>query len=247
MNKYKADLHNHTVLSPCGDIEMTPNFILGKARELGYDIVGITDHNTTLQAREIKKIAGDSSPYILCGAEITTKEEAHCLAFVDGDENLNKLQAYLEEHLPAIPNNVDYFGYQLLVNEKEEIIKEEEFLLISAINQTVTQIEAFVHALDGIFIPAHIDKKRDSLISQLGFIPPGLEIEAIEFSRGCDIEEFLKLNKYLSSKTKIRSSDAHYCEDFLSCTTIFHMESISFEEIKMALRGENNRYVTIKD
>lgn len=249
MIPFKADLHNHTVLSPCGDIEMTPSFIISTAMKKGYDIIGITDHNSTLQGREIKRIVGSGEPYILCGAEITSKEEAHCLAFVDGDEALDKLQNYLEAHLPKIPNDVDVFGYQLLVNEDEEILKEEEYLLISAIDQSVEQIAAFVHSLGGIFIPAHIDKMQNSVISQLGFIPFDLEFDALEFSKRCDIPAFLEKNKYISKfKTSfIRSSDAHYPDDFGRCNTFLNMERRSFEEIKKALKGQDGRFVEIKD
>ena len=242
MQVYKADLHNHTFLSPCGDIEMTPKFIVSRAKELGYDIIGITDHNTTLQGREIKRFAGDSL-FILCGAEITTKEEAHCLAFVDGDDNLDKLQAYLSEHIVKQPNNVDVFGYQLLINEDEEVIGEEEYLLISPINKSVEEIEHFVHSLGGIFIPAHLDKKRDSLISQLGFVPFDLQLDAIELTPKCDAEAFMAQHKYLKKHNIIRSSDAHYANDFVTAETLLQMESISFDEIKMALRGENGRGV----
>ncbi len=241
MRTYKADLHNHTVLSPCGDIEMTPSFILSRAREKGYDIIGITDHNTTLQGREIRRISAQDGPYILCGAEITTREEAHCLAFADSEEALDKLQAFLEEHLPKIKNDTEFFGYQLLVNENEEVLKEEEYLLISALDRSLEEIERFVHSIGGIFIPAHVDKRRDSVISQLGFIPPDLKADAIEFSGRCDVNEFIKQNRYLKKYTAIRSSDAHYPADFASAATFFEMEGITFEEIGMALRKESGR------
>ncbi|MFA7116714.1 MAG: PHP domain-containing protein [Bacteroidales bacterium] len=247
MKIFKADLHNHTVLSPCGDLEMTPSFIISTAKEKKYDIIGITDHNTTLQAREIKRIVGNGFPFILCGAEITTKEEAHCLAFCDMDR-LDELQSYLSEHLPNIKNNPDYFGYQLLVNEKEEVLEQEERLLISATDQSITEIEVFVHSLDGIFIPAHIDKTSTSVISQLGFIPSDLKADALEFSAKCNIEEFLSSNPYIKKLNKqyIRSSDAHFPSYFGQCETFFHINELSFDEIRMAFRRENGRFVDCK-
>lgn len=247
MSIFSADLHNHTVLSPCGDIEMTPDYIIRTALKNGYDIIGITDHNSTLQGREIMKIAGDSNLYILCGAEITTKEEVHCLAFVDGEDKLNKLQNYLNEHLPKILNNPDIFGYQLVVDKNENVLYEEENLLISAINQSIEQVEKFIHSLDGIFIPAHIDKSKNSIISQLGFIPTNLKCDAFEFSKNCDINAFVEANKYLLKLNSnfIRSSDAHYTDDFATTLTYFNMEYCSFSEIKMALNGENGRFVKI--
>ena len=46
--KLHYDLHLHSCLSPCGDVEMTPNNIVGMAKLLGYDIIALTDHNSCL-------------------------------------------------------------------------------------------------------------------------------------------------------------------------------------------------------
>mgnify|MGYP000921425785 CR=1 FL=1 len=40
----RADLHIHTVLSPCGDLEMSPENILHFAQIQGLNMIGITDH-----------------------------------------------------------------------------------------------------------------------------------------------------------------------------------------------------------
>ena len=45
MRAYRADLHVHTCLSPCGELEMLPRAIVARALELGLDILGICDHN----------------------------------------------------------------------------------------------------------------------------------------------------------------------------------------------------------
>lgn len=55
----KADLHIHTTLSPCGDIEMSPRNIVKKALERGLGIIAITDHNSTLQAPIIEKLGSE--------------------------------------------------------------------------------------------------------------------------------------------------------------------------------------------
>ena len=39
----RADLHIHTVLSPCGDLEMSPENILHFAQIQGLNMIGITD------------------------------------------------------------------------------------------------------------------------------------------------------------------------------------------------------------
>ena len=232
----RADLHIHTVLSPCGDLEMTPAAIVCSARAAGVGIVGITDHNSTRQCAECRRIGEREGVFVLCGAEVTTREEAHVLVFVDGDENMAHLQAFLDENLTKIPNKPDFFGYQLVVNEQEEVLYEEDTLLISAIGKTVEQVEAFVHSLGGIFIPAHIDKPKDSLTSQLGFVPPHLNADALELSPRCDLEAFLAQHPYLKGKHFTRSSDAHYPDDLWRATIELDIDGEpTFEKVKQAL------------
>ena len=231
----KADLHIHTVLSPCGDIEMTPAQIVARAKASGIGAIGVTDHNSTRQCAEVRRIGEREGVFVLCGAEITTREEVHVLAFAEGEEKLDALQKFLDENLPPIPNNPDYFGYQLVVNEREEVLYEEKTLLITAIDRSVEEIEAFVHLLGGIFIPAHIDKPRDSLLSQLGFIPPSLRVDALELSHRCDPERFLAERPYLAGARFVRSSDAHYPEEIGRVAVMLEVGEPSFEAIKKAL------------
>jgi len=245
MNIYRADLHIHTVLSPCGDLEMSPAKIIEKAREKGLDIIGITDHNTTRHCKLISKLAKPAGIFVLMGAEITTREEVHCLSFFENDDQLSEFQLYLEEHLPPIPNNTEKFGYQVVVDEDEQIIDEIGYLLISALDQSIDQVEKKVHALGGIFIPAHIDRPSYSITSQLGFIPDQLPIDGIEISANCKVQSVIPLLGKQTGTSVIRSSDAHYVEDIGRAVTLFEMEHRTFSEIKMALQGTLGRKVSI--
>ncbi len=236
----------HTVLSPCGDLEMSPANIVRKASERGIDILGITDHNSTLHAPLIKELASREGIMVLMGAEVTTKEEVHCLCFFENEELLSQFQEYLNRHLPNIPNDTDRFGYQVVVNEEEEITDEIDCLLISGLNQGIEEIEKKVHALNGLFIPAHINKTVNSVISQLGFLPPDLKVDALEISQHTTKSEFLKKNKYLKNYNFIQSSDAHYIDNIGNAWTNYFMERRSFEEIKMALAGIDGRKIEIK-
>ena len=231
----------HTVLSPCGDLEMSPVNIVRTAKERGIDILGITDHNSTLHAPLIKDLAAKEGIMVLMGAEVTTKEEVHCLCFFENEQLLAEFQEYLNEHLPKIPNDSDKFGYQVVVNKDEEIIDEVDCLLISGLNQSIEEIEQKVHSLNGLFIPAHINKTMNSIISQLGFLPPDLNVDALEISLHTTKSEFLIKNKYLKNYNFIQSSDAHYIDNIGNAWTNFFMEGLSFEEVRKALRSENDR------
>ncbi len=246
MRTFRADLHVHTVLSPCGDLEMSPANIVEAAALKNIDIIGIADHNSTRQALLVKKLAEEKGIFVLCGAEVTTKEETHCLAFFENDDQLSAFQQYLEAHLPDIKNNPKTFGYQVVVDEQEMILEEVEKLLISGLDQSLEQVKEKVHGLGGFFIPAHIDRHSYSLTSQLGFVPPDIGADALEISKFTSPEEMLEKFPYLQGYTFIRSSDAHMPEDIGSGITLFEMKQASFKEIALALRKEEGRKAVIE-
>ncbi len=237
---YRADLHIHSLLSPCGDLEMSPASIIAEACKKGLDIIGITDHNTTRQAPLVQELGKEKGIFVLCGAEVTTKEEVHCLVFLPDSKRLEKFQKYLDENLPDIANSEEEFGYQICVDRMEQIVFQEERLLISAINQSIDQVEKVAHNLGGIFIPAHINRPRYSIISQLGFVPDDLKFDALELSRHTSIKDFLTVNDYLKNYPFIQNSDAHYLKDIGSAVTLLNMPHRSFDEIRKAIIGLNN-------
>ena len=246
MNRFKADLHIHTVLSPCGVLEMSPTNIIRAAKSKQLDLIGITDHNSTRQCAVVRKLGLKEGIYVLCGTEVTTKEEAHCLAFFDTTESLEAFQVYLDAHLPEVKNNPDLFGYQVAVDADDNIFFEEDRSLLSAIDQSIEKIEETIHSLNGIFIPAHINKSKNSVISQLGFIPDDLKYDALELSKHISREDFISKNKYLKDNVFIKNSDAHLLELIGETTTVFVMEALNFEEIKKALHHIDNRTVIIE-
>ncbi|KAF0196736.1 MAG: PHP domain-containing protein [Bacteroidetes bacterium] len=243
MKVFKADLHVHTVLSPCGSLEMSPAAIVKAALEKKLDIIGITDHNSTRQCRVVINEAKKAGLTVYSGAEVTTREEVHCLAFFENFEKLDEFQLFLDANLPDIKNDTGLFGYQVVVNEQEEIVYEEEKLLISAIGKSIDQVEKEVHRLGGLFIPAHVNRSKYSLISQLGFIPPDLKFDALELTKHQDTSSFLKSWPYLKEASIIRSSDAHQPEKIGEAFTRIQMENTSFKEFAMALRNAGGREV----
>jgi predicted metal-dependent phosphoesterase TrpH len=117
MRDFRADLHIHTVLSPCGDLRMSPANIISEAVKKGIDIIGITDHNTTKHCGLISRLAAQHGIFTMTGAEVTTKEEVHCLAFFENSDTLEIFQNYLDDNLPEIMNVPEIFGDQVEVDE----------------------------------------------------------------------------------------------------------------------------------
>ena len=243
MTPFKADLHIHTVLSPCGDLEMSPTAIVERALSRGLDMIAISDHNTTRQVKVTQKIGREKGLFVLGGVEVTSQEEAHCLCFFKNDEQLDAMQEFLDEHLPRIPNDEDRFGYQLIVDENDEIVGEEEYHLLNAIDVDIDGIYDKVHSIGGLFIPAHVNKGTTSLTSQLGFIPPDLRADGLEINKFITRDEIVKKFAYLKRFNFITDSDAHFIDNVGDVYNLIYMEHRSFDEFAMAIRGEEGRYI----
>ena len=213
--QFRADMHIHSVLSPCGDIDMSPSAIVAQAKAKGLDIIGLTDHNSTLNA-----------------------EEVHCLGFMPTVEKLAEFQAFLDSRVIFFENDPDKFGYQLVVDEDENVLDEVPHLLINALDLPMLELQQKVYELGGIFIPAHIDRPTFSLSSQLGFVPSGLRFHAMELSYYCKRGgyKFLEDNPWFSDFNFIQSSDAHYVQDIAKINSVLEMPFFSFENFKDALR-----------
>lgn len=236
--KFRADMHIHSVLSPCGDLEMSPSAIVAKAKEMGLDIIGLTDHNSTLNAEVTRRLGEKAGLCVLMGAEVTTKEEVHCLSFMPNAEKLAEFQAFLDSKVIFFENDVDKFGYQLVVDEEENVLDQVPHLLINALDLPMLELQQKVYEMGGIFIPAHVDRPTFSISSQLGFIPTGLKFHALELSYYCkrDGYKFLENCPWFSDFNFIQSSDAHFVDDIGKINSVLEMPSFSFDNFKDALR-----------
>jgi len=220
---------------------MSPSNIVTFARNRGLDIIGITDHNITKQCEMVWKLGQSSGLTVIPGCEITSREEVHCLGLFEDFDALRMFQNYLEQHLIVIPNNTELFGYQLVVDEDENILEEIGNYLGASLDMSIEEIEQKVHELSGIFIPAHIDRPRNSLFSQLGFFPPELKVDALQISKN-SVEMAIRKEFLIDEKiTLVKFSDAHFPDDLGKTFTVFEMESPTFDEIRKALARENGR------
>lgn len=219
MEKVAIDLHIHSALSPCGEAEMTPNNIVNMALIKELDFIAVTDHNTAKNLPAIMAVAKELAKEtekgicILPGIEVTTKEEAHVLAYLPTLEAAMKLDAIVYDHLPDVKNEKALFGPQTIMDAEDNIIGEVDKLLISATDIGVNQLWDLVTELGGVLVPAHIDRKSYSLISSLGFIPLELAVKTCEVSKKETFENVRKNFRFFKDYQFIHGSDAHQLED----------------------------------
>jgi predicted metal-dependent phosphoesterase TrpH len=215
MDRVAIDLHIHSILSPCGEEEMTPNNIVNMALIKELDFIAVTDHNTAKNLPAVMAVAKElgGGICILPGIEVTTKEEAHILAYLPTLEAAMELDQIIYEHLPEVMNEKELFGPQYVMDEHDNIIGEVDKLLISATDIGVDRLWDLVTALGGILVPAHIDRKSYSLIASLGFIPLELNIKTCEVSKKETFDNVRKNFRFFKDYQFIHGSDAHQLED----------------------------------
>lgn len=244
MKTYRAELHVHTVLSPCGGVEMIPPLIVQKAVECGLNLIAITDHNSSENVSAVIKAAESYDLTVLPGMELQTEEEVHILCIFDSMDKLSNLQEIVNQKLPKIKNNSEFFGEQFIVDHTGGFIQRKEQLLINSTTLSFEEVFQAVDELDGLFIPAHINRQAFGLFYHLGFIPPGLDLDVLEISRHISVEEAIEKYPQIKNYAIIQSGDVHYLDDFLGVNQ-FTIERPTISELKKAFKGIDGRYFEV--
>ncbi len=230
-----ADLHVHTVLSPCAEVEMIPPLIVDRARELGLGLLAITDHNSAENVAAVQRAAQESGIVVFAGMEVQTKEEAHVLCLYDTVEQVLDWQALVYASLPPLKNREDVFGAQFVVDETGDYIRTNERLLLTSTALSVEEVVSGVRQRGGLPIAAHVDRPSYSLLASLGFIPPELPLAALEVRA-------LPPPAQVQGWPIIMSGDAHRLSEMRASTMVI-MGEPSIRELELALRCEEGRKV----
>jgi len=240
MQVYRAELHIHTVLSPCAEVEMIPPLIVQETLERGINLIAVTDHNASANVQAVQRAAEGSGLTVLPGMELQTQEEVHVLCLFDRLEQLEAWQAQVDRAMPPLKNNIEYFGEQFVVDETGEFLRREERLLLASAAMSIEEVFAGVRALGGLAIPAHVDRKTFGLIANLGLVPPDLEAEALEISRRRSPAEARRNFPQIQGYPLLQGGDAHRLEEILGANR-FHLQAPCVEELRLALRGAEGR------
>jgi 3',5'-nucleoside bisphosphate phosphatase len=243
LNTFRAELHVHTVLSPCAGVEMIPPLIVQTALEKGLRLIAITDHNATANIRVVMEAARGSDLTVLAGMELQTREEVHLLCLFDSVEQAVEWQKTVDLHLPERQNKPDFFGEQFVVDATGDFIRSEERLLSTSANIGLEEAAEQVKVLGGLPIPAHIDRQAFGLIANLGLIPPGFEV--LEISRHITPAAARQKYPQIGSTPLIQSGDVHFLEDFLGGVE-FEIETPTIAELHLAFQGQRGRKAALR-
>lgn len=225
--RLRADLHNHSCLSPCGDLSMSPTLLAETAAARGLDLMALTDHNATLNCPAFAIACAGRGLIPLFGLELCSAEEVHLLALFPTPRKALEFGAIVHDLLPLLPWDPSSFGDQVVVDEEEGVLELHERWLGAALDAPLGDLAEMAHKAGAIVIPAHVDRGMFSVYSQLGFLPPG-PYDAVE-SLG---PPPLSLTLGLSA---ISGSDAHYPEHIGRRPTIIAMPEEGVGALRTAL------------
>jgi len=240
LKTYVAELHVHTVLSPCAEVEMIPPLIVREAGARGINLIAITDHNACANVAAVQQAAAEADLVVMPGLEVQTREEVHVLCLFDTLPQALACEADVRAALPPLENQAEYFGDQFVVDASGDFVRRETQLLLTSAHFSIDEICAMVERLGGITIPAHIDRKAFGLIGNLGLVPPDLPIAALEVSRHLHPFEAPKQYPQLRGYPLVQGGDAHRLEEMLGAN-VFRLEAPTVAEIGLALRQEAER------
>lgn len=202
--KAVLDLHNHSCLSPCGSLDLSPSVLARLLASRGVGVAALTDHNTALNLKAWAIAARREGVTPIFGMEAQTLEEVHVVCLfgeLDAAESFGEICRGL---LPETENDVDSFGDQVYVDEDENVLGEEPLWLGNSLDVDLDGLCSLVGGSGGIVIPAHVDRPAFAMISQLGFVPEG-PWAALETMRWPAVG-------LPSEYPVISGSDAHYPE-----------------------------------
>ena len=192
---------------------------------------------------ELKACCESLNIYLFLGVEITTQEEVHVVALLPNLEVCRQMQEFIDTHIMRLPYSPDLLGDQIWVDSEEQIAGEVKWYLNAPLNRSLEQVVAVIHEFDGLAVAAHIDRSSYSIGSQLGFVPPKLCLDAIEYQNEKRYDAMCLLQPELKIMSKYTASDAHHIDQIGSRKAILELKSLSFKELVKAFHQQGERCI----
>ncbi|HOI44224.1 MAG TPA: PHP domain-containing protein [Candidatus Aminicenantes bacterium] len=243
LRRFRADLHIHSCLSPCGELTVYPRRIVDRALEEGLDIIAVSDHNTAENAAAAIQAARGTGLLVLPGMELTSAEEVHILGIFESMAGALPAQDEVYRKLAMAPAHKTLIQDQVIVDKDDLVTGFSPRHLLAAADLDVRETVDLIHRHGGLAVASHIDREAFSIISQLGFIPPDLDLDALEISPLMTVSRARSAYPACGRFPMVRFSDAHRPEDIGRPSTDLLMGAPAFGEIRMALRKERGRSV----
>lgn len=211
MSRYYYDLHIHSCLSPCGDDDNTPNNLAGVGTLAGLQIMALTDHNTCKNCPAFMVAAKKQGIIPIPGMELTTAEDIHVVCLFPTLDAAMAFDQEIQSRRILVKNRPDIFGEQWILDENDEVIGKEPYLLSNATTVTLEESVPLVEHYGGVCYPAHIDRDANGIVAILGAIPKDPVFTCVELHDG---EKATAMRPLMPTGCQVTvSSDAHFLWD----------------------------------
>jgi hypothetical protein len=218
---------------------MTSTGIVKMAASKDIDLIAVCDHNSAQNAEAVIEAGKKHGVWVIPGLEVTSSEEVHILGLFEKIEDALSLQQFVYDNLEGV-NDEDVFGPQVLVDGAGEYTEMIDKLLIGATSLPLQAVVSEIKNLDGLAVASHINREGFSIVGQLGFIPDDLPLDGLEVSPTADPGVF---RSNYPQHAILCGSDAHSLDNIGKCFTLFDTQDVSFEEVRLAIRGEKGRRI----
>ncbi len=239
MKEFAADLHIHTVLSPCADAAMRPPAIVEAALARGIGMIAICDHNAAANVGAVREAAAGDL-VVIAGIEITTIEEVHVLGWFGDDAAADAVADVVRRTLPTRSGLRGALREPTVVDALGEIVEWPNVAYESACALSLANAVELIRRHGGIAVAAHVDRRSFSVLSQLGFWPEDIAFDAVEVSahgarrgRAADLIS--------PGRPIVTASDAHSLDEVGDARTIWTLAKPDFAELRLALDDADGR------
>lgn len=205
--KYYYDLHIHTILSPDGDILMTPNNILNMVQIKKLDIIAITDHNSLKQLPMMYEIAQSYDFLMIPGVEVHVKEDFHVLCYFKNIEDAMTFDQIIEDIQVKQNHQVSEEQEQWVTNIDDVPEMYYPFDLLKPLDLTLDELINVLSPFEHMMVYAHVDRQKYSGLSSLKLKP----LDAIELSSRA--KENWLIDHQINNQFIFYNSDAHQITD----------------------------------
>jgi hypothetical protein len=227
---------------------MTPNEVLKKVISLGIDAFSITDHNSGFNCAAFDSACEGRGVLFIPGIELQSAEEIHLLGYFPDVKTLKDFDAAIVEPglMQGMKNDPQRFGNQIKLNRSGGVLGEDDSMLSMPLNLSVEKLVEEVHNFNGIAVAAHIDRGF-SVLSQLGFIPQQLKLDAVEIRNLSKIQDVQSKHLKASNISIISSSDTHHLDLMSKPSMKLWLDSAEINSCLKCIKGEGPGRITLKE
>ena len=202
------DLHVHTCLSPGTDDNMTPVKVIDRAVENGLDIIAIADTNAIDNVYAAFEYAYDKDIAVIPAVEVISSEEVQLVCLFPDLQGAERMGNIIKMNMYDKKNKVKAFGHQYVMDEFDEMVREESRMLNFPTKMTVEEIIFSAKQFGGVAVYGQSENKANGVFSVLGSVPTWPRAKVLEFGNNQKGRAAADRAKITNSQLFVYSSNA---------------------------------------